>query len=107
MYPIARTLALGFGFILIGVGGMAQADNRLPGKPLPYFAANCANCHGTNGKANNGIPALAGQNRELLEALLLSHKSGAKQSTIMYQLIKGYTDEEIALLADFFSKQSK
>lgn len=104
MYRLAPTLALGLGLILAG-SGAAQADDRLPGKPLPYFTGNCANCHGTNGKAKNDLPALAGQDRELLKELLLSYKSGAKQATIMHQHAKGYTDEEIAILADFFSEQ--
>lgn len=104
MNRLAPTLALGLGLILAG-SGVVQADERLPGKPLPYFVGNCANCHGTNGKTENDIPALAGQDRELLEELLLSYRSGAKQATIMHRHAKGYTDEEIAILVDFFSKQ--
>lgn len=105
MHPLTPTLALGLGLILAGANA-TQADDRLPGKPLPYFTGNCANCHGTNGKTENDIPALAGQDRELLEELLYSYKNGAKQATIMHQHARGYTDEEIAILADFFSRQS-
>lgn len=32
-------------------------------------------------------------------------KTGARPATIMHQLAKGYTDEEIAVLAEYFAKQ--
>ena len=35
------------------------------------------------------------------------YKDGKQPSTIMQQLAKGYTDEQIALMADYFSKQPK
>lgn len=82
----------------------AEAAKAAP-KPPPYFAANCFNCHGTDGKTKGAIPPLAGRERAVLEETLKAFKDGTKQATIMHQLAKGYTDEEIALLADFFSQQ--
>lgn len=73
--------------------------------PPPYFAANCFNCHGTEGKTQGAIPALAGRDRAYLEESLKAFKAGSKQATIMQQLAKGYTDDEIAVLADYFSRQ--
>ncbi|EXI71532.1 MAG: Flavocytochrome c cytochrome subunit [Candidatus Accumulibacter sp. SK-11] len=32
-------------------------------------------------------------------------KNGTRPATIMHQLAKGYTDEEIAILAEYFAKQ--
>ena len=69
------------------------------------WAAACASCHGTNGKAQPGNEPLAGQNKDEMMKKLMDFKSGAKPATIMHQLAKGYTDEEIAILADYFSKQ--
>ena len=31
-----------------------------------YVAANCANCHGTNGVAKGAMPSLAGQKKDYL-----------------------------------------
>lgn len=73
----------------------------------PYFVANCFNCHGTDGRATGAIQPLAGRDRAYLEDTLKAFKTGAKPGTIMPQLAKGYTDEEIAILADFFSTQQK
>ncbi|HEX6733320.1 MAG TPA: c-type cytochrome [Azonexus sp.] len=84
-----------------------QAADKAPAAPapFPYFVANCFNCHGTEGRINSAIPAIAGRDREYLAQTLLAFKAGTKQATIMHQLAKGYTDEEIAVLADYFSRQ--
>jgi sulfide dehydrogenase cytochrome subunit len=71
----------------------------------PYFAANCANCHGTDGRAVSAIPPLAGRDRAYLEESMKAFKTGARPATIMHQLARGYTDEEITVLAEYFAKQ--
>lgn len=96
---IPLTLAL-----LASSAGLAQASG-LPQTPPPYFAANCANCHGTDGKSTAAIPGIAGKDKAWLEEVLKAYKQGTRPATIMHQLAKGYTDEEIAILADYFSKQ--
>ena len=87
----------------------AGATTISPGARL---AANCAACHGTNGDTKNApnfatLPGLAGQPRENLAASLRAFKSGSRPSTIMTQIAKGYTDEQIELLAAFFAAQKK
>ena len=96
---IPLTLAL-----LASSAGLAQASG-LPQTPPPYFAANCANCHGTDGKSTAAIPCIAGKDKAWLEEVLKAYKQGTRPATIMHQLAKGYTDEEIAILADYFSRQ--
>ncbi len=96
---IPLTLAL-----LASSAGLAQASG-LPQTPPPYFAANCANSHGTDGKSTAAIPGIAGKDKAWQEEVLKAHKQGTRPATIMHQLAKGYTDEEIAILADYFSRQ--
>ena len=69
------------------------------------IAANCANCHGTNGVSQGGMPSLAGQSKADLVRKMQDFKAGRTPSTIMTQLAKGYTDEQIELAATFFSAQ--
>jgi len=38
---------------------------------------------------------------------MLDFKSGKKPATIMHQLSKGYTDEQLAALAAYFASQRK
>jgi sulfide dehydrogenase cytochrome subunit len=76
---------------------------------LRTLAANCAQCHGTEGRTAPGaaLPAIAGMPREYLLAQLQAFKAGTRPSTIMQQLARGYSDAQLAQLADFFAAQRK
>ena len=69
------------------------------------LAATCANCHGTNGISVGEVESLAGKPRDELVRKMQEFKSGAKPSTIMTQLAKGYTDQQIELVAAWFAAQ--
>lgn len=69
------------------------------------LAATCANCHGTNGQAKGDMKPLAGLTAEKIIALVADYKSGAQPATIMHQIAKGYTDEQIRLVAGYFAAQ--
>ncbi len=71
------------------------------------WAAGCANCHGTNGVAQPGMESLAGANKDELLKKMLDFKSGRKPATIMHQLAKGYSDEQLAAIAGYFAAQKK
>lgn len=78
-----------------------------PIDPGARLAATCTGCHGTNGAtAGKALPPLAGQSREALLASLQAFKSGARSATIMTQITKGYSDEQLAQLAAFFAAQA-
>ncbi|MFM1881577.1 MAG: c-type cytochrome [Burkholderiaceae bacterium] len=82
----------------------AFANNPLAGR---YLAANCANCHGTNGQSVGGMEALAGYDRNKFVQTMKAFQSGEKPATLMHQIAKGYTDAQINLMADFFASQKK
>ena len=69
------------------------------------LAATCANCHGTNGAARGEMKVLAGVKAETLIAMFNDYKTGAQPASIMHQISKGYTDEQIKLVAGFFAAQ--
>jgi cytochrome subunit of sulfide dehydrogenase len=72
-----------------------------------YLAANCANCHGTSGNSAGGMPSLAGVSKAQLVSQMQAFKSGQRPATIMHQLAKGYTDQQIELIADYLSRQPR
>jgi cytochrome subunit of sulfide dehydrogenase len=103
--PITKT-AIAFGSLLLTGAAFAQtATPATAPTAARYLAANCANCHGTDGKASQGGFNLAGLPRDYIVAQMAAFKSGARQATIMHQISKGYTDAQIAAMADYFSKQ--
>lgn len=85
------------------------APSNLSPSGVRALAANCAACHGTNGKAAPGstVPGLAGQPKEAFVTAMVQFKEGKRPATLMHQIAKGYTDAEIAALADYFSKQPR
>ena len=76
---------------------------------LRTLAANCAQCHGTEGRTAPGsaLPPLAGMPRDYLLAQLQAFKAGTRPSTIMQQLARGYSDAQLEQLAGFFAAQRK
>ena len=85
--------------------GAAQA--QVDPLQVRSWAAACANCHGTNGHAQPGNEPLAGQNKDEMMKKLMDFKSGAKPATIMHQLAKGYSDEQLAAITAWFAAQKK
>jgi sulfide dehydrogenase cytochrome subunit len=69
------------------------------------LAATCANCHGTGGNAQGAVPAIAGQPKGDLVQKMNDFRDGKRQATIMNQLAKGYTPEQIDLIAGWFAQQ--
>ena len=75
-------------------------------KIIQSLAATCANCHGTAGKAvGTRLPRLTGQSEAALLASLKGYKEGSRAGTVMPQLAKGYTDQQLAQLAAYFAAQ--
>jgi len=71
------------------------------------LAATCANCHGTNGHAvkGSGMDSLAGMEKAKTLQKLADFKSGDKPASIMHQIAKGYTDQQLDLIAGYFAAQ--
>ncbi len=92
------------------VGGLLALGASLASAQVAQvkvWAAACANCHGTNGYALPGNETLAGKDKAELLQKMLDFKSGRKPATLMHQLTKGYTDEQLTEIAAYFAAQPK
>jgi cytochrome subunit of sulfide dehydrogenase len=100
-------LALGV-TLVVGLSATMPSLAQSVGDNARYLASNCANCHGTNGATNvPGAFQLAGQKADYIVEQLRAFKDGKKSATIMHQIAKGYSDEQVLALANYFSKQPK
>ena len=71
------------------------------------FKHHCVTCHGYDGKSNaSRYPNLAGQNAPYLAARLKYFRAEEEPGNQMNAQAVLLTDEEIDLLADYFSKQA-
>jgi sulfide dehydrogenase cytochrome subunit len=69
------------------------------------LAATCANCHGTNGQARGDMKPLAGMSADKMLAMLDDYRSGNQPATIMHQIVKGYTPDQLRLIAGYLAAQ--
>lgn len=88
-------------------GALTISATALAADPGTAMLANaCAGCHGTHGgSAGLTMPSLAAQSKTAIVEAMKKFKSGERPSSIMGRLAKGYTDQQIDQLGEFFSKQ--
>jgi cytochrome subunit of sulfide dehydrogenase len=69
------------------------------------LAATCAHCHGTEGRPveSEAFVRLAGQSRDYLLKQLLAFRSGERKATIMHQITRGYSEQQLEALASYFA----
>jgi len=66
----------------------------------------CAGCHGTDGSsAGPSSPSIAAMDAEVFIDAMQDYKADKRNSTIMNRIAKGYTDQQIAGMAEFFARQ--
>lgn len=89
------------------VGGLALGTSAFAETASPsLLASTCAGCHGTNGSSvGPASPTIAGITPEYFVDTMTSYKNEERYSTIMGRIAKGYTDEEIKVMADYFAAQ--
>lgn len=71
------------------------------------LALSCASCHGTDGKSVGIMPGFYGKSASYLKNALMEFKNDERYSTVMGRHAKGYTDEEITLIAEYFGGLSQ
>lgn len=88
-------------FVMASLAGAAAeaADAR-----SEMLANPCISCHGPDDKSAGSIPALAGQSRDYIANAMKQFKSGERLGTVMNRIAKGYSDEDIQTLANYFQK---
>jgi sulfide dehydrogenase cytochrome subunit len=90
---------------LLVVAASSQAATLENGQRL---YASCSGCHGTAGAdAGRGgvLPVLAGRPKDALAASMRAFKAGTRPATIMQQIARGYTDEQIEQIAAWLAAQ--
>ena len=104
---LALLLSSVLGSIAFGSAAHAQEvqAQRLYNMAL---AATCANCHGTMGVSVPGVtvPMINQLSETVMYERLMDYKTGKREGTIMPQLAKGYTDEQLKIIASVLGKKN-
>lgn len=94
--------------LVLTLSTAASADSHAPDLNQladDVLAGGCAGCHGTDGELAGLVPAIAGRPADELESLLLRYKRGEGNPTVMDRIAGGFTDEELARLAEYFANR--
>jgi cytochrome c553 len=67
------------------------------------LASQCAQCHGTDGRAVGDMESLAGESFQELYDELREMKRRAENGDIMHRQAKGYSDQQLRLIARYYS----
>lgn len=95
-----KTLALGL--LIAGTLG-AVATAQAVDTRARFMAANCAYCHGHDGKSSGAIPSLAGMEVKYFVDQMKGFRDGSRPATVMGKHANGYTDAEYEAMAKYFA----
>ena len=95
---------LAAGLAIGAASAMAADEPKLKmGASASMLANTCAGCHGTDGVSQGpAAPTIAGLSKDYFVEVMQGFASGEIASTIMGRMAKGYTEEEINQIADFY-----
>ena len=71
----------------------------------PAVAAACSGCHAASADALAPVPRLIGMKRSVMVEAMQAFRAGKRPSTIMDRIAKGYSDDEIQTIADWYAKE--
>lgn len=88
------------------VEASTKANTKADLQAARNLAATCAGCHGPEGHSVGGMMAsLAGREREEILAILADFRKGRRPATIMHQIVSGYSDAQLQLIAAWYAAQ--
>ena len=88
-------LTVGLAIVFFGAAPAASAQTA----DLRLLSLSCAGCHGPAGHSPGNIPSLYGRSAASIAESLRAFRSDLRPSTVMGRVAKGYTDAEIAAVA--------
>ena len=70
------------------------------------LADTCAGCHGTHGSSvGPASPSIAGISAEYFIESMEAYKNDERPATVMNRIAKGYTEDQLEAMAEYFEEQ--
>ena len=79
-------------------GGAMAAD-------APPGASSCSGCHPASRSIDTPVVRLVGRSPADIVSAMQAFRSGQRSGTIMDRIAKGFTDDEIKAIADWYGAQ--
>lgn len=104
-----------FAALVFAAAAQAQAPAPAPaeryGKPIgsagppPPGASSCSGCHPASASVDTPAGHLIGHTPADIVAAVQAFRSGQRPATVMDRIAKGFTDDEIKAIADWYGAQ--
>lgn len=98
--PVRNALLPLFAGLLLA-GAQAAAADINPAA----LAETCAGCHGSDGTSVGAAPTIDNLTEEYFVLSMKDYASGARASTVMGRIAKGYSEAETKAMAAYFDKK--
>jgi cytochrome c553 len=76
----------------------AEAASPTP----PPGASSCSGCHPTSKSVDTPVPRLVERSAAEIESAMLAFRMGQKPASVMDRIAKGFSDEEIKVIAAWY-----
>ena len=71
----------------------------------PAGAMSCSGCHPAQAGIDTPVPRLSGKDPAAIVAAMQAFRSGARPATVMDRIAKGFSDDEVRAIADWYGAQ--
>ena len=71
----------------------------------PPGAASCSGCHAVSIRTKTDAPRIHGRSAAEIVAAMAAFRTGARASTVMDRISKGFTEDEIVQIATWLATQ--
>jgi cytochrome c553 len=95
---ISKHVAVVLALMWLPCGAALAAD-------APPGASSCSGCHPVSPAVDTPVHRLIGANPAEIVAAMQGFRSGARPATVMDRIAKGFTDDEIKAIADWYGAQ--
>ena len=91
--------------VLVVLVSAAAACSAAPAADAPPGASSCSGCHPVSRSVDTPVKRLVGANPADIVGAVQEFRSGKRPATVMDRIAKGFTDDEIKAIADWYAAQ--
>ena len=98
-----RKLAQGLALATLGTALMLPTTASAEVTHGAVLASTCFSCHGTDGNSPGNMPHISGLSADRMVQIMRDFSDERRPATVMNRHAKGYSDEEMQLIAEYLS----
>jgi cytochrome c553 len=93
--------------LLAGLFPLAAGSSAALAADAPPGASSCSGCHPVSRSVDTPVKRLVGAKAADIVSAVQEFRSGKRPATVMDRIAKGFTDDEIKAIADWYGAQKE